>query len=92
MKLKLPSPPKLFLSAIIPILASSIQWLLWPILAPKTWILFYPAIFFSAAIGGVVGGSLATILSALLGVYLFIEPAFTWEIGKANIYPRLVVC
>ncbi len=91
MKYKLPSPSKLFLSAIIPILASTIQWLLWSILAPKTWILFYPAVFISAAIGGLFGGSLATILSAILGVYLFIEPAFTWELGKVNNYLSLTI-
>jgi PAS domain S-box-containing protein len=75
---------KLLLSALIPILAACIQWQFWPILAPKTWILFYPAVFFSSAIGGLLGGMVATCLAALFGVYFFIDPLFTWVIGDAD--------
>ena len=83
--------PKLLLSILIPLLACSLQWLLWPILYPKTWILLYPAVFFSAALGGLVGGTMATCLAALLGVYLFIEPAFAWVIGDTNSYLSLII-
>ncbi|MEQ1637476.1 MAG: PAS domain S-box protein [Methylococcales bacterium] len=83
------STRKLLLSGLIPILAALIQWQLWPILAPKTWIFFYPAVFFSALIAGLVGGIIATCLSTLLGIYFFIYPQFTWEIGASNNYASL---
>ncbi|MDD5577657.1 MAG: PAS domain-containing protein [Methylobacter sp.] len=84
MRFQIVSPPKLLLSVLIPLLACSLQWLFWPILSPRTWILFYPAAFFSAAIGGLAGGILATFIAALLGMYLFFEPHFTWVIDGTN--------
>lgn len=72
-------------------MAALIQWQLWPILAPKTWIFFYPAVFFSAVIGGLVGGTLATCLAALLCVYFFIDPQLTWVIGDANNHISLYI-
>ncbi len=82
---------KLLLSTLIPVLAALVQWHLWPIVAPKTWIFLYPAVFFSASIGGLVGGTLATCITALLGVYFFIHPEFTWVIGEANNYVSLFI-
>ena len=82
---------KLLLSVLIPILAACIQWQFWSILAPKTWILFYPAVFFSSAIGGLLGGTVATCLAALFGVYFFIDPKFTWVVGEANNYASLCI-
>jgi two-component system, sensor histidine kinase and response regulator len=81
----------IFISVLIPILAAFLQWILWPKLPPLTWILFYPAVFFSAWIGGLVGGILATALAATLGVYFFIQPIFTWVIGDYRNYLSMFI-
>ena len=86
-----PSAVRLLCALSTPLAAALLQWYLWPILAPKTWILLYPAVFCSAAIGRLVGGILATFLSTLLGVFFFIEPVFTWQIGKSSNYLSLVI-
>lgn len=75
---------KLLISALIPIVAALIQWQLWPILSPKTWILFYPAVFLSASIGGLIGGIIATCIAAMIGVYVFIQPQFSWFINDSG--------
>jgi K+-sensing histidine kinase KdpD len=82
---------KIYLSVLIPILAALLQWQLWPIVTPKTWIFFYPAVFLSASICGFVGGTISTCLTALMGVYFFIDPQFTWVVGEANNYVSLLI-
>jgi PAS domain S-box-containing protein len=76
---------------LIPIFAALLQWQLWSVLSPKTWILLYPAVFFSAAISGQTGGILATILSALIGVFFFNTPQLTWVVGQFKDYLSLAV-
>ena len=46
----------MILSLLIPCIACAIQWVFWDKLQPFTWILFYPALFFSAQVGGRWGG------------------------------------
>ncbi|MEQ1560306.1 MAG: PAS domain-containing protein [Methyloglobulus sp.] len=75
---------KLLASVLIPILAALLQWELWPTLSPKTWIFFYPAVFFSASIGGLLGGFIATCFAVMLGVYFFIPPQFAWAISDSG--------
>jgi two-component system, sensor histidine kinase and response regulator len=75
---------KLFTSIIIPILAALLQWELWTILAPKTWIFLYPAVFFSASIGRLLGGLIGTCVATMVGVYVFIQPQFAWTISDSN--------
>jgi len=70
---------------LIPFIAAGVQWLLWTHLQPLIFILFYPAVFFSAWIGGRLGGILATLLSAALVVYLFVPPIFTFYFDKSNV-------
>lgn len=72
---------RLATAIVIPILAAFLQWELWPTLSPKTWIFLYPSVFFSASIGGLLGGIIATCVAAMLGAYVFIPPQFSWIIS-----------
>ncbi len=74
----------LLASLLIPLLAAGIQWWFWTILQPLTWILLYPAVFFSARFGGLAGGLIATAVSAALGDYLFIAPQYSFAIPDLN--------
>ncbi len=75
------TPVKIALAIIFPLLASWAQWSLWGIyLAPFPWQLLFPAVFFSAWAGGLIGGLIATFISVNLGIYFFMEPAFSWKI------------
>lgn len=56
-----------FVSVLLPFVACALQWLLWDdYIKPYVWFLFFPAAFFSAWIGGLVGGLAATVIGALL--------------------------
>jgi PAS domain S-box-containing protein len=70
------------LCILIPLLALSAQWLLWDWIRPYAWFLFYPAVFLSAALGGLEGGLIATALSVLIAWYLFIPPQWSFAIAK----------
>lgn len=61
-----------------PIVALGLQWLLWPVIHPYSWFLFYPAVFISSWIGGYVGGLLATTLSTGLVWWFFVSPEQTF--------------
>ncbi|WP_347986198.1 PAS domain S-box protein [Methylomonas sp. AM2-LC] len=83
--------PTLLAAFLIPLLACGMQWLLWDELKPLTWILFYPAVFFSARYAGLSGGLFATCLSVVLADYLFMEPRFSLAIADTrNWYSMLV--
>ena len=71
-------PVRLAISILIPLAASAMQWALWPWVKPFVWLLFYPAVFLSARIGGLRGALPAAILSMLLVWYLFAEPQLAW--------------
>jgi PAS domain S-box-containing protein len=57
-----------------PLVALGVQWLCWSWLQPLVWFLFFPAVFFSAWLGGRRGGLWATALSTVLVWYVFIAP------------------
>jgi PAS domain-containing protein len=77
MKLRDISHHRLILSLIPPLLALGLQTWLWEDLKPHTWLLFYPAIFFSGWLGGPRGGVAATLLSLGLvaGFFSASDPA-----------------
>jgi PAS domain S-box-containing protein len=75
---------RLFLAILIPLLAFVLQWVFWPVIQPYVWFLFYPAVFLSSWIGGLIGGLAATIISALLVGYYFIIPSFSFALEKPS--------
>ena len=89
MKLRDISHHRLILSLIPPFLALGLQTWLWDDLKPHTWLLFYPATFFSAWLGGLRGGVAATLLSLGLvgGFFSASDPALE---GAARL-PAMIV-
>jgi len=74
----------LVLSTLPPLAAAILQWIFWPYLNPLLWFLFYPAVFFSAWMGGIAGGVSAAVISIALVSFFFIPPEFSFMIA----YPR----
>lgn len=62
-----------------PIVAFIIQWLFWSTIQPFAWLLFFPAVFISSWIGGLLPGLVSTLLSAALVSWFFIPPQFTFS-------------
>jgi PAS domain S-box-containing protein len=75
---------RLFLAILMPFAACALQWLLWGHIAPYAWLLFFPAAFLSAWIGGLWGGLAGTTLSAVLVWYVFIPPSFSFALDQPN--------
>ena len=77
----------LLLAVSLPFLAFTVQLALWPYIDPFVWFLFFPAVFFSARIGGLHGGLASTLISALIVWYAFIPTRFSWSISSpGNFY------
>lgn len=75
----------------IPLVAFAIQSLLWSFISPFVWFLFYPAVFFSARVGGFKTGIIGTILSVLIVWYFFLPPVYSFELVNQNNIFSLVV-
>jgi K+-sensing histidine kinase KdpD len=69
---------------LLPIIACGIQWLLWDVVKPFVWVLFYPTVFFSSRMGGWKAGTVATITSALLVLYFFIPQQLSFDVLTPN--------
>lgn len=68
---------KILLALLISLMAFALQWAFWGFIQPYVWFLFFPAVFFSSRVGGMVGGLLSTVLCAFIVTYFFIPPQFT---------------
>ncbi len=80
-----------WLAALPPLVALALQWLLWPLIDPYVWFLFYPAVFASSWIGGRAAGLRATLMSVLIVWWLFIPPTHGFDKGRlAPLFPVLV--
>jgi len=77
---------QLLLSLAPPLVALVLQSLLWPYVQPFVWFLFYPAVFFSSWIGGRTGGLLATLLSTVMVVYIFIPLRGYWVVSDPKYF------
>lgn len=64
----------LALGLLLPFAALGVQWLLWGLIKPCVWLLFYPTVFFCSRIGGKLVGIVSTLLSSLLVVPFFLSP------------------
>ena len=70
-------------SLLMPFLAAGLEKAFWDDIDPFIFLLFYPAVFGSAWLGGLVGGMLATLFSVVLIIWYFIEPTHTFSIAKS---------
>jgi PAS domain S-box-containing protein len=71
-------------------LALSVEMATWPLFAPSPFILFFGAVTVSAWLGGWKPGSLVSVLSALAGQFLLVEPRFRFALDAAS-GTRLIV-
>ena len=75
---------KALASLLLPFITCAIQWLFWDYLQPYAYILFYPAVYVSARLGGKRIGIAATIISGFLIPYFFIPPFYSLAIVPAS--------
>ena len=85
------SPRNFILPLLFPCVACMIQWVFWHEFQPFIWFLFYPAVFFSAQIGGRWGGLTATLLSVALVIFFFVEPVNSFKILNPNVNYSIIV-
>lgn len=78
------NPLKVALAVLLPFIALILQLSMWTWVQPYIWFFFYPAVFLSAWLGGLVGGLAATAISVVLVVYFFIEPIPEFGISEAR--------
>ncbi len=65
---------RLILALLVPFAALVLQRALWSSIRPYVWFLFYPAVFASSWIGGLLPGLMATGVSAAIVLWFFIPP------------------
>ena len=79
------------IAVLIPLLALGVQWVLWGYVKPLVWFFFFPAVFFSARIGGFKGGIASTLISTLIVWFFFIPPQLSFNIDNPyNIFSVVV--
>jgi PAS domain S-box-containing protein len=80
------------LLATLPVGAALIaQFILWPLIDPFAWFLFFPAVAMGAWIGGLAGGVAGTMLATLSVWYCFIPPHYSFAIHDLrHIFPMLM--
>ncbi|QWV93159.1 PAS domain S-box protein [Geomonas oryzisoli] len=81
---------KVVLALLLPFLACAVQWLLWNFLQPFAYFLFYPTVFLSSRLAGRRAGVAATVISALLAVYLFIPPHSSFRLESSQLLSVLI--
>ena len=84
--MNLPRRYQLLLSLLPPVVALILQSLFWSWIQPLLWFLFYPAVFFSAWLGGRAGGWLATLLSTGFVIYFFIPPRWSFLVPEPKYF------
>jgi PAS domain S-box-containing protein len=67
-----------------------IQLVLWPILSPYAWILFFPMVSVAASISGFVSGVTATLASSLLIWWQFVPPGGALVKDRKHLLPAVI--
>jgi sigma-B regulation protein RsbU (phosphoserine phosphatase) len=75
---------RLLPSIILPIFTAVVQHVIWPLIHPSAWSLFYPAVVFSSWIGGLTSGIVATLLSSVIVWWRFLPPEYTFAKDAAR--------
>lgn len=78
---------QMVLALLPPLVALGVQWLCWHWLQPLMLVLFYPAVFASSWVGGLRGGLVGTVLSAVLLWYFFVPPQLSFAVSE----PRMLL-
>ena len=78
MKVRNPIELRTLFAILPPFVAFILQWTFWSDIQPFAWFLFYPAVFLSAWIGGLIPGLASTLTSVMFVWWFFIPPQFTF--------------
>lgn len=78
-------------ATLAPVVAAAIQWEAWDIIRPFVWFLFYPTVFLCAWLGGRWAALLATVVSVLLVLYLFVPPQLSWHVEQPAVWITVVM-
>lgn len=62
----------------IPLLATGVQWLLWPFVQPFSWFIYWPAISLCIIYGNFKQGILAILVASLCAWWFFVPQQFSW--------------
>jgi PAS domain S-box-containing protein len=73
---------RLLLALLLPLAAFALQWFFWAAIQPYVWFFFYPAVFFSAWLGGLRGGLAATVLSTGVVWWFFIPSRYSFILER----------
>ena len=68
------------LALLLPFCALALQWVLWPWIKPFVWFLFFPAVFFSARLGGLRYGMISSVISCAMVWFYFMQPQLSWNL------------
>jgi PAS domain S-box-containing protein len=72
-------------ATVPPLLAFTLQVILWSILSPFAWLLFYPAVFISSWLGGRSAGISAALISTAIAAWYFVPPERTLAVDGRHI-------
>jgi PAS domain S-box-containing protein len=75
---------RLVLALLFPVVATLLQHWMLQFIPHTTWLLLYPAIFFSAWMSGLAGGIISTLLAASLGVYFFLPDYQSFTLSEVS--------
>jgi PAS domain S-box-containing protein len=80
------------IAVVSPLLAMGLRGVLWPVWGNQVpYMTFFPAVMLSAYVGGLRTGLASTVLSALLAVYVLIDPQYAFDIKNASDAVGLIV-
>ncbi|MBL8484395.1 MAG: PAS domain S-box protein, partial [Rhodocyclaceae bacterium] len=65
---------------VLPSAATLLQFLMWDYMQPLVWLLYFPAVFFSALVARLPGGITATCAGTLVGWYLFLPQRYSFAL------------
>lgn len=64
-----------------------LQLALWSLISPFSWLLLFPAVFFSSLADGLRGAIISTLITAAFGIYFFIPPEYSFDFhDKADFF------
>jgi signal transduction histidine kinase/PAS domain-containing protein/BarA-like signal transduction histidine kinase len=78
-------------AVLLPFIAFFLQWMFWETIKPYVWFFFFPAVFLSSWLGGLIVGLISTGISAVIVWWYFIPPinSFTFE-SPAHLFSILM--
>ncbi len=68
------------LAVLPPFIAFFLQWMFWETIKPYSWFFFFPAVFLSSWLGGLIVGLISTGISVVIVWWYFIPPIYSFTL------------